>query len=285
MTSAHQKHRLSTPRTILRLFTVLLLLIGALCSCDGEMTNRPASLTRKPQTVADQPVMAPKPQKKRVALTFDDGPQYANGYGEYKKLGETVMLVDELSKYGAHATFFVVGNRIGNGDALAYAVQKGNEIGIHGFTHTQDAEHYYDTCEESVYRNELENTADAIRRAVPDYNVRLMRPVGGRISNERVMECPYAVIMWSVDSEDWQNTYSRNDTDEEAAEKVNTIVDNVMSTVMDGDIILMHDIYQSTFDATVVLLQRLYEAGFEVVTVSELLGENLTSGRQYSYRS
>ncbi|MBO7249798.1 MAG: polysaccharide deacetylase family protein, partial [Clostridia bacterium] len=39
---------------------------------------------------------------KRVALTFDDGPHNVR----------TKAIVDELAKYGAHATFFVVGNRI-----------------------------------------------------------------------------------------------------------------------------------------------------------------------------
>ena len=46
-----------------------------------------------------------------------------------------------------------------------------------------------------------------------------------------------------------------------------------MSTVKDGSIILMHDIYLSTSRALEEILRRLYEEGYEVVTVSELLGD------------
>ena len=84
-----------------------------------------------------------------------------------------------------------------------------------------------------------------------------MRPVGGRISDERISACPYSVILWSVDSADWQHTYNRNDTDESAQAKVDTVVENVMSTVSDGDIILMHDIYESTYDAVKIILKQL----------------------------
>ena len=108
-----------------------------------------------------------------------------------------------------------------------------------------------------------------------------MRPVGGRITNERLSASPYSVILWNVDSEDWRYKYASGDSDTAAAEKVNKIVENVMNQVADGDIILMHDIYGSTYDATAIILERLYAEGYEVVTVSELLGSNMTSGRKY----
>ena len=62
---------------------------------------------------------------------------------------------------------------------------------------------------------------------------------------------------------------------------MNRIVENVMSQVQNGDIVLMHEIYESTVDATKIILQRLYEEGYEVVTVSELLGDELEAGRLY----
>ena len=54
---------------------------------------------------------------------------------------------------------------------------------------------------------------------------------------------------------------------------------DVMSDIEDGDIILMHDIYENTYEASKVILKRLYDEGYEVVTVSELLGEKLVSVR------
>lgn len=251
----------------------LLLLLCSLVGCTSH-ASRPDYLTWSDETESDIPVMAETDEtpKKRVALTFDDGPNH------YDK---TKAIVDELSKYGFHATFFVVGNRIAGGDSLAYAVSKGNEIGIHGYTHEQGL--YYDTCTEEEYHQELNRTAQAIRDQVPGYQIKLMRPVGGRITTKRVQTCPYAVIHWSVDSDDWNlaNRYYPGISDEEAQKRVDTIVNNVMSNVKDGDIILMHDIYESTRDATKIILQRLYEEGYEVVTVSELLGDDLEAGRMY----
>ena len=213
--------------------------------------------------------------KKRVALTFDDGPHNVR----------TTDIVDELNKYGYHATFFVIGNRLDgteyNGkEGLRYAVAAGNEVGIHGYTHETGV--YYDKCSDERYEEELSKTEAAILKILPDYKVKLMRPVGGRISEERAKNCKYSVIMWDVDSSDWEYKYQKGDSDEVCREKVDAIVDNVMSSVRDGSIILMHDIYESTYDATVIILERLHKEGSEVVTVSELIGDDLKAGETYS---
>lgn len=211
--------------------------------------------------------------KKRVALTFDDGPHNVI----------TKKIVDELSKYGYNATFFLVGDRVDGSEyngasAVKYASEKGNEIAIHGYTHSK----YYDTCSDNDYKNELQKTEAAIKNLLPSSSIRLMRPVGGKITDERVHNSKYSVIMWSVDSEDWKYKYYDNTDDATKREYLETIVDNVMSCVEDGSIILMHDIYLSTYDATVIILKRLYEQGYEVVTVSELLGSDMSAGRKYS---
>ena len=276
MTAVNRTRKTNLPSRLLLCITAFLLSLFSV-SCKASM-SRSEFESETPTAGEELPVMAetqPQPSKKRVALTFDDGPQHY--------VDRTKLVVDELSRYGFHATFFVVGNRIPGGDALAYAVERGNEIGIHGFTHTNSSSHYYDTCTDEVYRQELEQTAQAIQKAVPGYDIRLMRPVGGRISEERLVSCPYSVILWSVDSTDWQYTYNKNDTDESAQKKVDTIVENVMSSVSDGDIILMHDIYESTYDAVKILLKRLSDEGYEVVTVSELLGDSLAPGQAYRF--
>lgn len=250
----------------------LFLLLSVSLSCIACVTEveRPAYLPvpvpSSEQTEAETPPQAPK---KRVALTFDDGPNHYSN--------RTKSIVDELDKYGFHATFFVVGNRVAGGDALAYAVEKGNEIGIHGYTH----EVYYDVCSEDEFRRELNRTEQAIRDQLPGYQINLMRPIGGSITPERVNTCPYAVIHWSVDSLDYANRYYTGISDEEAEARIQKIVDNIMSQVSDGDIILMHDIYESTADAVKLLLPLLEAEGYDVVTVSELLGDDLQKGRLY----
>ena len=214
-----------------------------------------------------------EPPRKRVAFTYDDGPHNVR----------TEMIVDELDKYGFHATFFVVGNRVdgteyNGGDAMRYAIKHGNEIGIHGYTH----DYYYNKCSDKIYASELNDTKAAIREQKSGYKVKLMRPIGGAISKSRIEDCPYSVILWDVDSEDWKYKYTKGDSDKTCREKVDTIVENVLDNIEDGSIVLMHDIYESTYDATVILLERLDEMGYEVVTVSELLGDELEPGRLYS---
>ena len=200
---------------------------------------------------------------KRVALTFDDGPH----------VERTKMLADELAKYGYHATFFVVGNRVdgskySGGEAMKYAASKGNEIGIHAYTH----DIYYNK-EPAKYEEEIRKTEAAIKSVVPGYKVKLLRPAGGNITDAQVAASKYSIIMWDVDSEDWRYRSDENGVD--------IIVENVMSQVKDGSIILMHDIYENSYLAAVEIIRRLHEEGYEVVTVSELIGNDIQAGTKY----
>ena len=230
----------------------------------GTSKNTESSTSKK----TDATTSKPSSGKKRVAITYDDGPH----------VERTKLIVDELAKYGFNATFFVVGNRVdgtaySGGEAVKYAASKGNEIAIHAYTH----DYYYDRCEASIYKSELSKTHSAILSKVPNASVNLMRPVGGNITSERIAACDYAVIMWSVDSNDWKYK-----NDGEAG--VEAIVDNVMSQVRDGSIILMHDIYENTYLATQRILKELNNQGYDVVTVSELLGSP-QAGVKYSKAS
>lgn len=233
-------------------FALALVLAFSLVSCNGEGDE-----------TSSGDVAASVTPDKRVAITFDDGPHNVR----------TRAIVDELAKYNFNGTFFVVGNRVDGtemncAETVRYIIDNGNEVGIHGYTHNV----YYNSCSDEDYKYELNQTKTAITDAVSGYNVSLMRPIGGAISQERAENCEYAVIMWDVDSLDYEHRYSSSDA-EDAQTKRDTIVENVMSQVKDGSIILMHDIYQSTVDATAIILKRLYEEGYDVVTVSELIGD------------
>ncbi len=224
---------------------------------DSEQTTEPPA-----------PIVDTRP---RVALTFDDGPSSIT----------TKPIVDELNKYGYHATFFVVGNRVDytpgedNGsEAMVYAVENGNEIGIHGYTHQAN----YASCSDETYEYEIFQTLQAIQTKIPGYEVRVMRPVGGSISGIRVSESPFAVVNWNIDTLDWELRSPAGNED-----KINTIVENALADIEDGDIILMHDIYNNTYEATVIILARLNEMGYNVVTVSELLGDDLQAGVRYTH--
>ena len=236
----------------------------------ANITVSTSSVTTSATTSA---TTAPKPTKK-VALTFDDGPHKTY----------TVAITNELAKYGFNATFFVVGNRVdgtayNGGSALLYAWEKGNEIAIHGYTH----KYYYNSCSNEKYNEEIGKTLEAIKTVAPECDVKLMRPIGGAISQTRIENSAYSIILWSIDTEDWKNKYSPDDNANKKNNKIDKIVSGVMSNVNDGDIILMHDIYESTYDAVKALLPRLQAEGYEVVTVSELIGEP-KSGTKYNKR-
>lgn len=224
-----------------------------------------------PETTTPEPSVPVVDNRPRVALTFDDGPHNVR----------TKQIVDELDKYGYHATFFVVGNRVdgtsySGGAAMVYAAEHGNEIGIHGYTHETGIS--YSSCSDERYEYEISNTLQAIQAKLPGYEVRVMRPFGGSISGTRAAQSPFAVVNWNVDTLDYANKYDEGDP-----EKINIIIENALSDIDDGDIILMHDIYNNTYEATVIILQRLNEMGYNVVTVSELLGDEWCPGVRYTH--
>ncbi len=227
-------------------------------------TEPPA--TEPPATnppIEDKPAV---PQSKRIAFTFDDGPSSRLTY----------QFVDKLKEYGASATFFVVGNRVAGkaGEAIRYASENGCEVGIHGYTH----EYYFTTCGEAKYQEEVSKT-DAAIRAFVDAEVRLMRPPGGNITKAQIAASPYSIILWSVDSEDWK--YKKHSNEQEQNANIQTIVNNVLNNVREGDIVLMHEIYENSYQAFCIIIDELYRQGYEIVSVSELLGDRLTPGVSY----
>lgn len=81
------------------------------------------------------------------------------------------------------------------------------------------------------------------------------------------------LILWSVDTLDWKYRDPQR------------IVRSVLDTVRDGDIIILHDVYDSTAQAIRTLIPELTNRGYQLVTVSELAaarGVTLTPGAVFS---
>ena len=232
---------------------------------DPAVTTEPLTTTA-PDTTTQKTEPTPDPEpRKKVAVTFDDGP---NGSMTYK-------FVDKLKEYGAAATFFVVGDRMGqnNGAALKYALDNGCEVGLHSYSHN-----FYNKMTMDEFLLDLQKTDETINKYV-DAQIRLMRPPGGILSSTQLSECPYTAILWSVDSNDWQYT-GRSEAKRE--QNIQAIVDNVMSVVREGDIVLMHELYENSYEAFCIIIEQLYDQGYEIVTVSELLGsDRIVPGTKY----
>ena len=158
---------------------------------------------------------------------------------------------------------------------LARASSLGCEIGSHSYTHTV----YFNNCTDAQMEEELSKTQSLIRKYT-GADVLCMRPPGGAITDSRKESCGYAVIIWSVDSADWK--LKARKTESQRRENVDAIVNNVLSAVKDGDIVLMHDLYENTLEAFCILADKLKAQGYEFVTVSELLELNAQSvGKKY----
>ncbi len=178
-----------------------------------------------------------------VALTFDDGP--------FTKV--TNRIIDVLLEYEAGATFFVVGSRLEMySDTLKRLYENGFEVASHTWSHKN-----LNKLTEKQITKEITRTLDGLKKYIPVENVLLRPPYGSADETVRGL-AKTALINWSLDSEDWK---SRD------AEK---IIEHVLDTVQDGDIILMHDLYECTAEAVEYLVPELIERGYRPVSVSEL---------------
>lgn len=202
----------------------------------------------------------PENLDKVVALTFDDGPTK----------NKTDRVVEILESNKANATFFMVGNKITyqNKPTILNVLNNGNEIGSHSYSHKM-----LTRLKEDEILEEINNTNNNFKE-VTGQDLYLVRPPYGS-SNKRVRETvsnPF--IMWSLDTKDWKY---------KDAEKV---YNNVIETVEDGDIILMHDSYDSTLAALEEVLPKLYTMGYKVTTVSNLAklkNQEIVEGTSYHY--
>lgn len=192
-----------------------------------------------------------------VAFTFDDGP-YAPVTGK---------ILDVLETYNSHATFFVMGNRVNNyTDTLKRAYELGNQIGNHSFNHKSfEKIPEGDVIWQIAYTNDLVEGIIGVRPA-------LVRVPYGAYKGQVSASVRYPMIQWNVDTLDWKTK------DKDA------IVAEVMRTISDGDIILMHDLYPATAEAFAELVPVLVEQGYQLVTVRDLYaakGIPLEPGRVY----
>ena len=188
--------------------------------------------------------------EKKVSLTFDDGP--------HPKL--TPMILDILKEYGIHATFFLVGeNAERYPEIVKRILREGHEIGNHTFSHVEATK-----IDKKMIREEIRRCESAIER-ISGVKPRFFRPPCGAIDSELGDLCDslgYRVVLWSVDTRDWCRIPSVE------------ITEQVLRSVKNGDIILMHDYIGSnspTPNALKKIIPALIERGYAFSSVGDLL--------------
>jgi peptidoglycan/xylan/chitin deacetylase (PgdA/CDA1 family) len=189
------------------------------------------------------------PEKKVIALTFDDGP-WPN---------TTAKVLDILKKNRIKSTFFVVGQNVKNyPDLTKQIVADGHIIANHTW------HHWYHQMNAQAAAYEVANTGDIIYQTT-GVRTSLFRPPGGIMNNgvaAYAKNNKYAVIMWSADSMD----YSRP--------AVPRLMNNIFREAKPGGIVLMHDgggDRSHTVKALPEIISRFRKQGYEFVTVPELL--------------
>lgn len=183
--------------------------------------------------------------KKRVALTFDDGP--------HPKF--TTQILDILKEYDSEATFFMLGNRVApNAAIVKRVIAEGHGIGSHSWGHPK-----FTALNEYGVKQQIQLTQEAFlaQTGMKPFYVRV--PFG-RFNQEIQKWIDMPLIQWSVDPEDWK---SKN------PQKIAT---HVLEHVQDGSIVVLHDIHGATVQALPAILKGLSEMDYECVTVESLLG-------------
>jgi len=197
--------------------------------------------------------LEPADGKKLVALTFDDGP--ASTYTE-----EYLRILEE---HGAKATFFNLSENEEELPELARKVaESGNQICSHTYRHQQlstlgkeDLLFEITSAHDSILSISGVDTT-IIRPPYGDFNQNCWLLSGGSIS---------ASIIWNQDSLDWSLPGS------------DAIVQNALTNIQSGSIILMHDgggDRSQDLDALPQIIERLKSDGYQLVTLSELMASD-----------
>ena len=199
------------------------------------------------------------PDAPMLALTFDDGPS------EY-----TDMILDCLEEYGQRATFFVCGyTAVNYTEQIARADYIGCEIGNHTYGHAN-----LTTLDRMGIASQLDST-DKIIEGATGHRATVIRPPYGAFNDTVKDVADVPLVLWNVDTLDWETRDTQS------------TIDNILDVVYDGDIVLMHDIYESTAEAMLTVIPELTNRGYQLVTMSEIAetrGGMEPGGAYYRFR-
>jgi peptidoglycan/xylan/chitin deacetylase (PgdA/CDA1 family) len=185
-----------------------------------------------------------------VALTFDDGPS-----------AFTTAVLDALGSRRAAATFFLQGVYVErHPDAVARMHAEGHQIGNHTWSHSD-----LTTLSAAEVADQLERT-NAVITSITGSAPTVFRPPYGAYNESVLAQAAVPAILWSLDTRDWRKPGDQ------------ALLDRAVGGSRPGDIVLLHDVHESTVRVVPQIIDGLLGRGFTLVTVEQLLGGNPMPG-------
>jgi len=193
---------------------------------------------------------------KKIALTFDDGPDPVY----------TPRLLDLLKEKGIQATFFVLGEKAEKYPGLIERMHKeGHQIGIHNYRHLSN----WLLTPRSVWKRQVEKSAQIVQDITgirPEY----YRPPWGILNLfDLWLLKRYRIVLWSLMLGDWRSRIGPE-----------RLAYRLIRRVRDGDIILLHDSGETfgadldapeqTIRALEIALDEWKARGLECIRISEM---------------
>lgn len=183
---------------------------------------------------------------KKVAITFDDGPN-----PDY-----TEMLLAGLKERGVSATFFLLGKEVEQYPEIVKKIHEGGHlIGTHSYEHVN-----LSNLTDAAAIEQVDKTNAAIHEIIGEFS-EYIRPPFGCWKPNLDYETTMIEVLWDVDPKDW------------ATSNASVIAQRVLGDVGENDIILLHDASESSVLAAFKIIDELKAQGYTFVTVEEILLE------------
>ncbi len=202
----------------------------------------------------DEKVIVPELNRKKIAITFEDGPHPIY----------TPLILDTLKSRNKVATFFVMGNRANEYQNLTKRIyDEGHLLGNHSWSHSQLTRL---SNEDILYQ--INQTNETISQ-LTGFKPFIYRPPYGIYNENVISTANMPAILWSIDPLDLK------------FEDSSYITNYVLDHAFDGAIILLRDTNPNTTQALSAIIDGLIMDGFEIVTVDELLEIDAENSASY----
>ena len=194
--------------------------------------------------------------QKRIALTFDDGPD----------MSTTPVLLVLLRELEIPATFFLLGEKVAaNAAMFKDAEPHEHTLAVHGFHHVNHIVYSRRALRDSIQKTE------EVMRTSNLQPIKLFRPPYGSFNPLQTSELKrigYRGVIWTAHVRDWR------------PQPIQTLEARMRQTFHDGSIVLLHDGLKSQVQAVMKILPRLIEnareRGFQFVSLKDKALEETT---------